>query len=171
MPCRPISARKSRTPNPAFNDAGWRKLNLPHDWGIEGPFKQEYPGETGKLPWWGVGWYRKHFDVPAADAGRRCCLDIDGAMSYAAVWCNGKFVGGWPYGYASWQVDLTPFPQSPGEPNVVAIRLDKPAGLLALVSRRRHLPARLAGKNRAGTRRALGQLRHHARDQRRSCGW
>ena len=38
-----------------FNDSQWRLLNLPHDWGIEGPFKQEYPGETGKLPWWGVG--------------------------------------------------------------------------------------------------------------------
>ena len=40
----------------SFDDRGWRRLNLPHDWGIEGPFKQEYPGETGKLPWWGVGW-------------------------------------------------------------------------------------------------------------------
>ena len=49
-----------------FDDSAWRKLNLPHDWGIEGPFKQEYPGDTGKLPWWGVGWYRKHFTVPAA---------------------------------------------------------------------------------------------------------
>ena len=110
---------------PGFDDAGWRHLNLPHDWGIEGPFKQEYPGDTGKLPWWGVGWYRKHFEVPAADAGRRCYLDLDGAMSYAAVWCNGHFVGGWPYGYASWQVDLTPFLR-PGASNVVAIRLDNP---------------------------------------------
>ena len=110
---------------PGFDDSGWRSLNLPHDWGIEGPFKQEYPGETGKLPWWGVGWYRKHFDVPAGDAGRRCCLDIDGAMSYASVWCNGRFVGGWPYGYASWQVDLTSF-LKPGASNVLAIRLDNP---------------------------------------------
>ncbi len=110
---------------PGFDDAGWRHLDLPHDWGIEGPFKQEYPGETGRLPWWGVGWYRKHFDVPAADAGRRCFLDIDGAMAYATVWCNGQFVGGWPYGYASWQVDLTPF-LKPGGSNVVAIRLDNP---------------------------------------------
>ena len=110
---------------PGFDDAGWRRLNLPHDWGIEGPFKQEYPGETAKLPWWGVGWYRKHFDLPASDAGRRCSLDLDGAMSYAAVWCNGHFVGGWPYGYASWQVDLTPF-LKPGGSNVLAIRLDSP---------------------------------------------
>src|SRR5262249_18432502 len=92
----------------ACDDSGWRKLNLPHDWGIDGPFRQEYPGNTGKLPYWGVGWYRKHFEVPASDSGRRIYLDVDGAMSYATVWLNGKFVGGWPYGYASWQLDLTP---------------------------------------------------------------
>jgi beta-galactosidase len=110
---------------PGFDDAAWRKLDLPHDWGIEGPFKQEYPGETGKLPWWGVGWYRKHFTLPADDSGRRVYLDIDGAMSHAAVWVNGHYVGGWPYGYASWRVDLTPYAK-PGADNVVAIRLDNP---------------------------------------------
>jgi beta-galactosidase len=110
---------------PGFDDAAWRKLDLPHDWGIEGPFNQAYPGETGKLPWWGVGWYRKHFTLPAADAGRRVYLDIDGAMSHAVVWVNGHYVGGWPYGYASWRVDLTPYAK-PGGDNVVAIRLDNP---------------------------------------------
>lgn len=108
-----------------FDDSGWRRLNLPHDWGIEGPFKQEYPGETGKLPWWGVGWYRKHFNVPASDRGRQLYLDIDGAMSYATVWVNGRFAGGWPYGYASFSLDLTPFVEY-GAENVVAIRLDNP---------------------------------------------
>src|SRR5579871_3404111 len=108
-----------------FSDAGWRPLTLPHDWGIEGPFKQEYPGETGKLPWWGVGWYRKHFTIPASDPGRRVYLDVDGAMSHAAVWLNGQFVGGWPYGYASWRLDLTPYVKAGGE-NVLAIRLDNP---------------------------------------------
>jgi beta-galactosidase len=108
-----------------FDDSAWRRLNLPHDWGIEGPFKQEYPGETGKLAWWGVGWYRKHFDVPARDKDKRLYLDIDGAMSYATVWLNGRFVGGWPYGYASFRLDLTPFVEY-GAENVVAIRLDNP---------------------------------------------
>jgi len=110
---------------PDFNDSQWRLLNLPHDWGIEGPFKQEYPGETGKLPWWGVAWYRQHLDIPAADAGKEIYLDVDGAMSYATVWLNGKLVGGWPYGYASWRVNLTPYLKFGGE-NVVAIRLDNP---------------------------------------------
>jgi beta-galactosidase len=109
----------------AFDDHAWRQLNLPHDWGIEGPFKQEYPGETGKLPWWGVGWYRKHFNVSNREQGRRFFLDIDGAMAYATVWLNGKFVGGWPYGYASFELDLTPYLEF-GSENVIAIRLDNP---------------------------------------------
>ncbi|HEV7927438.1 MAG TPA: beta galactosidase jelly roll domain-containing protein, partial [Verrucomicrobiae bacterium] len=108
-----------------FDDSKWRLLNLPHDWGIEGPFKQEYPGETGKLPWWGVAWYRKHVTIPASDQGRRIYLDVDGAMAYATVWLNGHFVGGWPYGYASWRVDLTPGLKF-GADNVIAIRLDNP---------------------------------------------
>lgn len=108
-----------------FKDDGWRRLDLPHDWGIEGPFRQEYPGETGKLAWWGVGWYRKHFDVAASEKGKRFYLDVDGAMSYATVWLNGRFVGGWPYGYASWRLDLTPYLDF-GAENVIAIRLDNP---------------------------------------------
>src|SRR5262249_8161380 len=108
-----------------LDDRAWRQLNLPHDWGIEGPFKQEYPGETGKLPWWGIGWYRKHFTVTTNDKDKRIYLDIDGAMAYSAVWLNGKFVGGWPYGYASFRLDLTPYVAF-GAENVLAIRLDNP---------------------------------------------
>lgn len=108
-----------------FDDHAWRKLDLPHDWGIEGPFQQELAGDTGKLPWFGVAWYRKTFALPARDAGRRVYLDFDGAMSYALVWCNGEFVGGWPYGYSSWRVDLTPYVK-PGADNVLAVRLDNP---------------------------------------------
>jgi beta-galactosidase len=110
---------------PEFNDSEWRLLNLPHDWGVEGPFKQEYPGETGKLPWWGVAWYRKHLELPASDADRKIFIEVDGAMSYASVWVNGKLAGGWPYGYSSWRVDVTPFLKF-GADNVIAIRLDNP---------------------------------------------
>src|ERR1035441_5929591 len=110
---------------PAFDDTPWRKLNLPHDWGVEGPFKQEYPGETGKLPWWGVAWYRKHFTVPEGDSAKQVYLDIDGAMAYASVWLNGQFVGGWPYGYASWELDLTPYRKARAD-NVIAIRVENP---------------------------------------------
>jgi beta-galactosidase len=72
-----------------------------------------------------VGWYRKQFTVARADAGRRIYLDFDGAMAYASVWLNGHFVGGRPYGYSSFRVDLTPHLKVGGE-NVVAVRLDNP---------------------------------------------
>ncbi|MBN1508216.1 MAG: DUF4982 domain-containing protein [Sedimentisphaerales bacterium] len=110
---------------PGFDDRLWRSLTLPHDWGIEGPFDPRAPGGTGKLPFSGIGWYRKHFTVPASDRGRQLYLDVDGAMSYANVWLNGQYVGGWPYGYASWRVDLTPYVKFGGE-NVIAIRLENP---------------------------------------------
>jgi beta-galactosidase len=112
---------------PDFGDGAWRKLDLPHDWGIEGPFAMELPGGTGKLPYFGVGWYRKTLEIPAGDAGKQVYLDIDGAMSYANVWCNGQYAGGWPYGYSSFRVDLTPYVR-PGGANTIAIRLDNPNG-------------------------------------------
>jgi len=120
---------------PGFNDSGWRKLALPHDWGIEGPFAKELPGNTGKLPWAGVGWYRKHFNLPPVPANatanaRRTYLEIDGAQSHALVFLNGHLVGGWPFGYASWRVDLSPWLKTgPGveNENVLAIRLENPA--------------------------------------------
>ena len=109
----------------AFDDRDWQPVNLPHDWAIEGPFEQKYAGETAKLKYWGPVWYRKHFDIPAADSGRAIFLDMDGAMSYSEIWLNGQFVGGWPYGYASFELDLTPYIRFGGE-NVLVIRLDTP---------------------------------------------
>jgi len=108
-----------------FDDSSWRKVNLPHDWAIEGPFTTQGGGGMGRLPSSGVGWYRKELSIPAEDAGKSIFLDVDGAMSYAAVWLNGRLVGGWPYGYASWRVDLTPYVFSSGK-NELAIRLDNP---------------------------------------------
>jgi len=111
--------------DPEYDDSQWRALDLPHDWGIEGPFRQDLPGSTGKLPWAGIGWYRKTFYLPASDAGRRVILELDGAMSHSLVWLNGQFVGGWPNGYTSFQLDLTPYIRLGGK-NVLAIRLDNP---------------------------------------------
>ena len=109
-----------------FDDSGWRAVDLPHDWAIEGPFNSGgVGGGMGRLPSPGIGWYRKQLDISASDAGKKIFLDVDGAMAYAAVWLNGKLVGGWPYGYASWRVDLTPFINFGGK-NQIAIRLDNP---------------------------------------------
>ncbi len=112
-----------------FDDRAWRQLNLPHDWAIEGPFNVNRAdgvgGGMGRLPSPGIGWYRKKLDLPASDAGKSIFLEVDGAMSYAMVWVNGQLVGGWPYGYASWRLDLTPY-VVPGGENQLAIRLDNP---------------------------------------------
>src|SRR6478609_3730892 len=67
-------------------DAAWQQLSLPHDWAINGPFRIELDGATGKLPWKGIGWYRKHFVVPATDAGKQIFVDFDGAMAHAKIW-------------------------------------------------------------------------------------
>jgi beta-galactosidase len=112
-----------------FNDNFWESVNLPHDWAIKGPFYEssnpEVGGGMGRLPIHGVAWYRKKLNIPKSDAGKSIFLDVDGAMSYAIVWLNGYLVGGWPYGYTSWRVDLTPY-IIPGGDNQLAIRLDNP---------------------------------------------
>jgi beta-galactosidase len=110
---------------PDFDDSTWQKVNLPHDWAITGPFMHVGGGGMGRLPTAGIGWYRKKLDIAAADSGKSIFLDVDGAMSYSTVWLNGQLVGGWPYGYASWRVDLTPYVK-PGGENELVIRLDNP---------------------------------------------
>jgi len=110
---------------PDFDDEAWDKVTLPHDWAITGTFNAPgVGGGQGRLPINGIGWYRKTLSVDAAliKSGKSIFLDIDGAMAYAAVWLNGQLVGGWPFGYNSFRLDLTPFAKS-GQ-NSLAIRLD-----------------------------------------------
>ncbi|KAK4182121.1 glycoside hydrolase family 2 protein [Podospora australis] len=112
-----------------FNDKAWETLDLPHDWAIKGPF---YVGDgvpvmggMGRLPIQGVGWYRRQLNITEADAAKQIFLEIDGAMSYSIVWVNGRLVGGWPYGYTSYRLDLTSY-LKPGQDSLLAIRLDNP---------------------------------------------
>ncbi|MCU7549407.1 DUF4982 domain-containing protein [Chitinophagaceae bacterium LB-8] len=106
-----------------FKDADWRQLNLPHDWGIEGPFREDLDGKTGKLPWRGIGWYRKHFTIAPSEKRKQFYVDFDGAMANAEVWLNGHKIGERPYGYSSFRVDLTPHILL-GKDNVIAVRLN-----------------------------------------------
>jgi beta-galactosidase len=106
----------------SFNDSAWRQLDLPHDWAIEGPFDRKFDPHNGGLPYFGIGWYRKHFVLPASSRGRHIEAQFDGAMSNSTVWLNGQRVGGRPYGYSSFVVDLTPHLKF-GEENVLAVRL------------------------------------------------
>jgi beta-galactosidase len=123
------------------NDADWEKVRIPHDWAIKGNFDmnldpqmvqvvedgEKVPrlrtGRTGALPMFGVGWYRKVLPVNSADRDKRVFIEFDGAMSLAKVYLNGSFVGEWPYGYASFSFELTPFLQFNKE-NILAVRLE-----------------------------------------------
>jgi beta-galactosidase len=109
----------------AFDNAGWRALDLPHDWSIEGPFSEKNPAGVagGALPG-GIGWYRKTFDVPATDRGKLLFIDFDGIYRDSEVWINGHYLGKRPYGYSSFRYELTPYLHFGGQSNVLAVRVD-----------------------------------------------
>ncbi|CAK7206755.1 hypothetical protein SEUCBS139899_009561 [Sporothrix eucalyptigena] len=124
LPTDTPAAINAKYAQATFDDSGWEAVNVPHDWAIKGPFGAPgVGGGMGRLPSNGVGWYRRNVTLSADDNGKSVFLDVDGAMSYAAVWLNGKLVGGWPYGYASFRLDLTPYIMA-GRDNTLAIRVD-----------------------------------------------
>ena len=106
-----------------FSDDSWRKLDLPHDWAIEGPFDVKYNARTGGLPVHGTGWYRKYFKTPANSIGKNVNIIFDGAMNEAHVWVNGRFVGERPYGYVSFAFDISKYLKTDGTDNVISVRL------------------------------------------------
>jgi beta-galactosidase len=108
---------------PAFVDASWRSLDVPHDWAIEGPFDKAFNPQSGALPYSGIGWYRKHFTLPASARGRQLEVVFDGAMANAHVWLNGHELGARPHGYISFGFDLTPYVTFGSDENVLAVRL------------------------------------------------
>ncbi|HYJ45820.1 MAG TPA: glycoside hydrolase family 2 TIM barrel-domain containing protein, partial [Pyrinomonadaceae bacterium] len=111
---------------PSFDDASWRRLDVPHDWSIEGPFSQKNPtgGAGGFLPA-GIGWYRKHFALPLADSSRQVFIEFDGVMANSDVWINGHHLGHRPYGYVSFSYELTSYLNyGEGATNVLAVRAD-----------------------------------------------
>ncbi|HEY1200039.1 MAG TPA: beta-galactosidase, partial [Niastella sp.] len=93
---------------PAFNDAGWRTLHLPHDWSIEGPFSNEWASGTAYLPG-GIGWYRKTFTLPAKWTGKQVFIYFDGVYKNSEVFINGRSIGKRPNGFIPFQYELTPY--------------------------------------------------------------
>lgn len=107
---------------PGYADSTWRRLNLPHDWSIEGNYSPDLASGTGYLPG-GIGWYRKHFDYdPAAAGDRKTYLYFEGVYNRSDVYINGHHLGNRPSGYASFMYDLTPFLKH-GD-NVISVRAD-----------------------------------------------
>ncbi len=111
--------------DPAFNDSGWRTLDLPHDWSIEGKFSKDNPAGPGggALPG-GIGWYRKTFAIQDDLGKRQVYIDFDGIYRNSEVWINGHSLGMRPYGYSSFEYDLTPYLKPNGQDNIVAVRVD-----------------------------------------------
>ncbi|MBP3589560.1 MAG: beta galactosidase jelly roll domain-containing protein, partial [Muribaculaceae bacterium] len=125
--------------SPVFDDSRWKAVEVPHDWAITGPFDRSHDlqtvavtqdgekratlktGRSGGLPYMGTGWYRTTYKVPQ---GTCATLVFDGAMSEAQVWVNGRKAGEWPYGYASFHLDVTPLLRHDGQPNTLAVRLE-----------------------------------------------
>ncbi len=105
-------------------DNNWRKLNLPHDWSIEGDISKDNPAspEGGALPG-GIGWYRKTFTIPAASKGKQIYIDFDGVYQKSDVWINGHHLGFRPNGYISFRYELTPY-LNYGAVNTIAVKVD-----------------------------------------------
>ncbi|HEY3222139.1 MAG TPA: glycoside hydrolase family 2 TIM barrel-domain containing protein, partial [Gemmatimonadales bacterium] len=108
-----------------FVDSGWRTLDVPHDWSIEGAFSDTNRAGVagGALPG-GVGWYRKTFTVAAVDSGQPVFIEFDGVYRNSEVWINGHYLGKRPYGYSSFEYELTPYLYYGRAPNVIAVRVD-----------------------------------------------
>ncbi len=114
----------------AFDDGEWREVNLPHDWAVELPFQNDpalqskgfYPLGR-KYPATSVGWYRRGFELPADDAGKRITIEFDGAYRETMVVFNGFYIGQHSGGYDPFSFDLTDFANAVGR-NVLLVRVD-----------------------------------------------
>jgi len=117
-----------------FDDSKWRPLNLPHDWAVELPFVHDeelqshgYKPLGRSYPETSVGWYRRTFDIPKEDAGRRVVVQFDGAFRDALIFLNGYFIGRNDNGYAPFRFDLTDFLNYGGK-NFLVVRMDASFG-------------------------------------------
>ena len=117
-----------------FDDSKWRPLNLPHDWAVELPFVWDeeqkshgYKPLGRRYPDTSVGWYRREFDIPAGDKGRRVCIEFDGAFRDVLIFVNGCFIGRNDNGYAPFRFDLSDFLNYGGK-NYIVARVDAAFG-------------------------------------------
>lgn len=125
----------------AFDDKTWQTVRVPHDWAIYGPFDENNDlqivkitqnnetketrksGRTGALPYMGIGWYRTKFTVSSSLADNEITLLFDGVMSNSTIFVNGKEIGSWPYGYSSFQFNISSYVKR-GQPNTLSVRVN-----------------------------------------------
>ena len=119
-----VLADSASMQNSEYADGHWRRLNLPHDWAIEGDFSPSNPSGAsgGALPG-GIGWYRKHFSLSPDEKYDRFTITFDGVYMNSTVYVNGHKLGTRPYGYSTFEYDLTPYIYKKGD-NVIAVKVD-----------------------------------------------
>lgn len=106
-----------------YNDKGWNTVDLPHDWSVEHDFDINHSSGTGYLPG-GNGWYRKHFDYPQIEDGKRLFINFGGVYNNSRVWCNSNYLGKRPYGYSSFMYEITEFIKK--KDNVISVNVNHP---------------------------------------------
>ena len=112
-----------------FNDTAWRSLDLPHDWAIELPFDRTADTSHGFKPVGpgfatnSVGWYRRTFELPKEDLGKRLWLQFDGVFRDATLWVNGWLVARHESGYYPFRADITDIVHVGGK-NTVTVKVD-----------------------------------------------
>lgn len=110
---------------PSYNDNNWRTLDVPHDWSIEGKFDEQNPaGASGGFLPTGIGCYRKHFVMPEGSKGKRVKIRFDGVYMKSSVYLNGVFLGNRPYGFSTFEYDLTPHLKYDNAENILAVEVD-----------------------------------------------
>ena len=133
-------------PRPGLTIPSWRALNLPHDWAVELPFVHDDEEDTyhgndpdyklmshgykplgRRFPDTSIGWYRREFDIPSTDQGRRISVEFDGAFRDSLVFVNGCFVGRNNSGYTPFSFDITDF-VAIGAKNCIVVRVDASLG-------------------------------------------
>jgi beta-galactosidase len=120
-----LQADASGAQEPAFADASWTKVELPHDWAIAGPFDPSNPsGGAGAFAPAGIGWYRKHFALAEGDAKKRVFVEFDGVMANSDVWINGAHLEHRPNGYVTFRYELTGHLKFGSNENVIAVKAD-----------------------------------------------
>ena len=125
-----MSANHSHAPiMPEFDDSGWQRVNLPHDWVADLPYSAEASHSHGykcvgwKYPQNSAGWYRRHLEIPAEDQGKQVWIEFEGIFRNSQVFCNGSYLGSEPGGYISSVYDLSPYLNYGGD-NVICVRCD-----------------------------------------------
>ncbi|MFS2027020.1 beta-galactosidase GalA [Massilia sp. CT11-137] len=121
-----LNAKAGEAQGPAntdYDDSGWRRVDLPHDWAVEGPFDAAQNKSQGYRAR-GIGWYRRYFTLPASDRGRHIELQFDGVATHSTVWVNGIVVNRNWSGYNGRYIDITPYMRYGAEPNTIAVRVD-----------------------------------------------